>query len=218
MTDDAPLRLMLVDDHPVVRKGLRAMLEAEPGITVAAEAGNGNEALALLRSVEVDVILLDLQMPELDGVDTLRRLTEEHPPALVLTTYDTDADILTALDAGARGYLLKDAAAADIAAAARRAARWERVLSAAVRDRLAKRSSDRDTALTSREIEILGLLATGLGNRDVARSLFISEATVKTHLIHIFTKLGVDNRTAAVATAAERGMLRSWGRGSGAGR
>lgn len=218
MTDDAPLRLMLVDDHPVVRKGLRAMLEAEPGITVAAEAGNGNEALALLRTVEVDVILLDLQMPELDGVGTLRRLTGEHPPALVLTTYDTDADILTALDAGARGYLLKDAAAADIVAAARRAARGERVLSAAVQDRLTKRSSDRDTALTSREIEILGLLATGLGNRDVARSLFISEATVKTHLIHIFTKLGVDNRTAAVATAAERGMLRSWGRGSGAGR
>lgn len=218
MTDDAPLKLMLVDDHPVVRKGLRAMLEAEPGISVVAEAGNGAEALALLRSVTADVILLDLQMPELDGVGTLRRLTDEHPPALVLTTYDTDADILTALDAGARGYLLKDAAATDIVAAARRAARGERVLSSAVQDRLAQRSSDRDTALTSREIEILGLLATGLGNRDVAKALFISEATVKTHLIHIFTKLDVDNRTAAVATAAERGMLRSWGRGSGAGR
>ncbi|OYO05003.1 DNA-binding response regulator [Enemella evansiae] len=216
------LRLLLVDDHPVVRRGLRAVC-TDPGarrgvpeleeVLVVGEAGDGQQALDLLFGtvpLPVDVVLMDLQMPVLDGVTTIGRITahEPHPVVLVLTTYDSDADLAAALDAGASGYLLKDAAANDIVAAAWAAARGERALAPELERRLAARATAPDLTLTARELEILAAIATGRSNREVARGLFISEATVKTHLVHIFDKLGVDNRTQAVRVARERRILR----------
>lgn len=204
-----PLRLMLVDDHPVVRQGLRTVFGSFDDIEVVAEASDGAEALRLLRVTEVDCVLMDLQMPGVDGVTATRQITAlpEGPAVLVLTTYDSDADIIAAVDAGASGYLLKDAAPELIMDAARRAARGESALAPEVADRLKLRTRSSQT-LTKREVEILELLAGGATNRAMAKELFISEATVKTHLVHIFDKLGVDNRTTAVATARERRLIR----------
>ncbi|NNG18934.1 response regulator transcription factor [Naumannella sp. ID2617S] len=216
------LRLLLVDDHPVVRRGLRAVCTdpaARAGVPeldevlVVGEAGNGQQALDLLRAeraLAVDVVLMDLQMPVMDGVTATGRITAKHPhPAvLVLTTFDTDADLAAAIEAGASGYLLKDAAATEIIAAAYAAAHGERALAPELERRMERRAAAPDLALTARELEILTAIATGRSNREVARSLFISEATVKTHLVHVFDKLGVDNRTQAVQVARERRILR----------
>jgi len=204
------IRVLLVDDHPVVREGLRGMLEAEPDLTIAGEAGSGEEAVAQARTVAPDVILMDLRMRGLDGVGATERILAESTSArvVVLTTYETDADILRAVEAGAAGYLLKDASRAELAGAIRAAARGETVLAPSVAGRLVDRvRRPHQTTLSAREVEVLGLVAKGLTNADVGRTLHISEATVKTHLLRAFSKLDVSDRTAAVTTAMARGLL-----------
>ncbi|MFC9974824.1 response regulator transcription factor [Spirillospora sp. NPDC127200] len=198
------LGVLIVDDHPMVREGLRGMLAAEPGITVVGEAESGARAVEAARELRPEVVLMDLRMPGGDGLDAVRRLAGGHR-VVVLTTYDGDADIAAAVAAGAAGYLLKDVTRAELAAAVRTAASGGTALSPAVAARLAAR---RDApALSAREGEVLALVARGLTNAEVGRRLHIGEATVKTHLLRIFTKLGVSDRTAAVVTAMERGML-----------
>lgn len=227
---DAAIRLIVVDDHPVVRAGKIAMLSEEPGLDVVGQAGNGAEALALVPRLQPDVVLMDLRMPVMDGVEATRRITELRdeaadqgnqargtessartgPHVLVLTTYDTDADIVTAVEAGARGYLLKDTPPAMLADAIRRAARGETVLAPAVAARLADRLRQPTTPvveLTARESEVLALVAEGLSNNEIGLRLFIGEATVKTHLLRTFAKLEVNDRTAAVTTAYRLGLL-----------
>lgn len=204
------IRVLLVDDHPVVREGLRGMLEAEPDLTVAGEAGSGEEAVALARVVDADVILMDLRMRDLDGVGATERILAEHPARkiVVLTTYENDADILRAVEAGAAGYLLKDASRADLANAIRAAARGETVLAPSVAGRLVDRvRRPVPQTLSAREVEVLRLVARGLTNADIGRALHISEATVKTHLLRTFGKLDVSDRTAAVTTAMSLGLL-----------
>jgi DNA-binding NarL/FixJ family response regulator len=204
------IRVLLVDDHPVVRAGLRGMLEAEPDLTVVGEAGSGEEAVAQARAVEPDVILMDLRMRGLDGVGATERILAGSATTrvVVLTTYETDADILRAVEAGAAGYLLKDASRAELAGAIRAAARGETVLAPSVAGRLVDRvRRPQQTTLSAREVEVLGLVAKGLTNADVGRTLHISEATVKTHLLRAFSKLDVSDRTAAVTTAMARGLL-----------
>lgn len=204
------IRVMLVDDHPVVREGLRGMLEAEPDLTVVGEAGSGEEAVAQARVLETDVILMDLRMRDLDGVGATERILADNPRStvVVLTTYETDADILRAVEAGASGYLLKDASRADLANAIRAAARGETVLAPAVAGRLVNQVRRPVTqSLSGREVEVLRLVAKGLTNADIGRSLHISEATVKTHLLRTFGKLDVSDRTAAVTTAMSLGLL-----------
>jgi DNA-binding NarL/FixJ family response regulator len=204
------IRVLLTDDHPVVRAGLRGMLAAEPDIEVAGEAGSGPEAAALARSGGYDVILMDLRMPGGDGVAATAQILSADPGArvLVLTTYETDADILRAVEAGATGYLLKDATAAELAGAVRAAARGETVLAPSVAERLVShvRRPQRES-LSARETVVLAEGARGRTNAEIGRLLFISEATVKTHLLRVFGKLGVSDRTAAVTTALERGIL-----------
>ena len=211
------IRVLLVDDHPVVRRGLRALLEELPGLEPVGEAADGAEALALLDRFArdgqpgPDVVLMDLQMGAgMNGVEATRRITAlpDPPRVLILTTYSTDADILAAVEAGATGYLLKDAPPEELAAAVRAAARGETVLAPPVAARLMGRVRAGRPALSPRETEILELLAEGLANRQISRRLFISEATVKTHLVHVYEKLGVDSRTAAVAAARTGGLLR----------
>ena len=204
------IRLLVVDDHPVVRAGMVAVLGEEPDLDVVGEAANGAEALALTARLKPDVVLMDLRMPVMDGAEATQRLagTPEAPQVLVLTTYDTDADIVRAVEAGARGYLLKDAPTPVLTDAIRRAARGETVLAAPVAARLADRlRAPAGPELTGREVEVLGLVARGLSNAEIGRELFIGEATVKTHLIRAFAKLGVDDRTAAVAEAHRRGLI-----------
>ncbi|OLF09314.1 DNA-binding response regulator [Actinophytocola xinjiangensis] len=206
------IRIMLVDDHPVVREGLRGMLESEPDLTVVGEAGSGEEAVALARAVTSDVILMDLRMPGLDGVGATARILAESDRArvVVLTTYETDADILRAVEAGAAGYLLKDASRAELAGAVRAAARGETVLAPSVAGRLVHQvRRPAQQTLSAREVEVLALVARGLTNADIGRTLHISEATVKTHLLRTFGKLGVSDRTAAVTTAMAQGLLRN---------
>jgi DNA-binding NarL/FixJ family response regulator len=209
------IRVLLADDHPVVRAGLRGMLTAEPDIEVAGEAGSGPEAVALARARESDVILMDLRMPLGDGVTATEQILAADPAArvLVLTTYETDADILRAVEAGATGYLLKDATQTGLADAVRAAARGETVLAPSVAERLVThvRRPQRES-LSGRETEILALVGRGRTNAEIGRELFISEATVKTHLLRAFGKLGVSGRTAAVTTAIERGLLPPPGR------
>ncbi len=204
------IRVMLVDDHPVVREGLRGMLEAEPDLTVVGEAGSGAEAVAQAPVVEPDVILMDLRMPGLDGVGATEKIlaASSAPRVVVLTTYETDADILRAVEAGASGYLLKDASRADLAGAIRAAARGETVLAPSVAGRLVNQVR-RPVAqtLSAREVEVLALVAKGQTNAEIGRSLHITEATVKTHLLRAFGKLDVSDRTAAVTTAMARGLL-----------
>jgi DNA-binding NarL/FixJ family response regulator len=204
------IRVLLVDDHPVVREGLRGMLEAEPDLTVVGEAGSGEEAVAKARVVTADVILMDLRMRDLDGVGATARILAEapHTKVVVLTTYETDADILRAVEAGASGYLLKDASRADLANAVRAAARGETVLAPSVAGRLVDRVRRPTTqTLSGREVEVLALVAKGLTNAEIGRTLHISEATVKTHLLRTFGKLDVSDRTAAVTTAMSLGLL-----------
>jgi DNA-binding NarL/FixJ family response regulator len=204
------IRLMIVDDHPVVRDGLRGMLAGDPDLEVVGEASDGAEALAVVASLRPDVILMDLRMPGLGGVAAIRALRENDVAArvLVLTTYDTDSDVVPALEAGATGYLLKDSPRAELVRAIRAAARGEAVLAPSVATRLVSQlRAPAPDALSERELEVLTLIAGGETNRGAAARLFISEATVKTHLLHIYEKLEVNDRAAAVATAYERGLL-----------
>lgn len=198
------IRIMLIDDHPVVRAGLRAVLNSFGDVEVVAEADNGDADVP----DGVDVVVTDIQMPGSSGIDLTRRLTKAGgPPVLILTTYDTQSDVVAAMEAGALGYLLKDAPEEDLHDAVLKAARRERVLSPQAAGVLADRVMNPNEALSAREIEILQALKTGASNRQIADTLFISLATVKTHLIHIYEKLGVDNRTAAVQQAQDRRII-----------
>ncbi|WP_236797008.1 response regulator transcription factor [Amycolatopsis sp. GM8] len=204
------ISVLLVDDHPVVREGLRGMLEAEPDLTVVGEAGSGDEAVAVSLARDPDVILMDLRMPGLDGVGATRKILSDTPArrVVVLTTYETDADILRAVEAGAAGYLLKDASRTELADAIRAAARGETVLAPSVAGKLVRQvRSPAQQLLTAREVEVLRLVAQGRTNADIGRALHIGEATVKTHLLRVFGKLDVSDRTAAVTTAMARGLL-----------
>ncbi|MGI5458113.1 response regulator [Streptomyces sp. CA-249302] len=210
MSDDLVISLLIVDDHPVVRDGLRGMFESAPGFTVLGEASDGVEAVAKASVLDPDVILMDLRMPGGGGVDAIRELTRRSARAkvLVLTTYDTDSDTLPAIEAGATGYLLKDAPRDELFTAVRAAADGRTVLSPAVASRLVSAvRAPGNEPLSAREREVLALVAKGTSNREIARQLFISEATVKTHLTHLYAKLGVSDRAAAVATAYQRGIL-----------
>jgi DNA-binding NarL/FixJ family response regulator len=214
MTDAGPIRVLLADDHPIVREGLRTILTTEPGLRLVGEAASGDEAVALARSHRPDVVLMDLRMPGGDGVEATRRILGELPATriLVLTTYDTDSDILRAIGAGATGYMLKDSSRADLVRAIRAASRGETVLAPSVADHLvASTRRPPQPPLSAREVEVLGLVARGLTNGEISRRLLISQATVKTHLLRAFTKLGVSDRTAAVTVAIERGILAARG-------
>ncbi|MGR6918657.1 response regulator [[Actinomadura] parvosata] len=205
------MRLFLVDDHPVVRAGLVALLGGEDDIEIVGEAAGADEALRGIAAHRPDVVLMDLQLGDgVDGVEATRRIRAlpAPPQVLVLTTYETDADVLRAVTAGATGYLLKVCPPEELFQGIRAAARGESVLSAKVAARMMRRLRDPGPALSVREVEILELLASGAGNREIARRLFITEATVKTHLVHIYGKLGVDTRTAAVTAAVERRLIR----------
>ncbi|GAB3582888.1 response regulator transcription factor [Amycolatopsis endophytica] len=204
------ITLVIADDHPVVRDGLRGIFTTEHGFEVLGEAGDGAEAVAVAERVTPDVVLMDLRMPGTDGVHAIRELARRGNRArvLVLTTYDTDSDVLPAIEAGATGYLLKDAPREELFRAVRAASRGEAVLSPAVASRLMgqMRAPAREE-LSRREIEVLTLIARGGTNKDAAARLFISEATVKTHLLHAYAKLGVKDRAAAVATALRQGLI-----------
>lgn len=211
------IRILLVDDHPVVRAGLRAMLAEFEGFTVVAEAAEGGAAIRevqrrLALGEAIDMVLMDLQMGEgMDGVSATKAIKAlvGAPPVLILTTYDTDADILAAVEAGASGYMLKDAPPEQIRAAVQQAAAGQTALAPEVAARLMGRIRNPAPVLSAREVELLELLATGMSNKAIAKALFISEATVKTHLVHIYDKLGVDNRTAAISVAVSRRIIRS---------
>jgi DNA-binding NarL/FixJ family response regulator len=204
------IRLLIADDHPVVRDGLRGIFEASDEFEVAGEAANGREAVDRAAALRPDVVLMDLRMPELDGVSAIRALAQRGIDArvLVLTTFDTDTDVLPAIEAGATGYLLKDSPPEELRRGVRAAARGEAVLSPSVATRLVGqvREPAREP-LSQRELDILGLISRGCSNREAAARLFISEATVKTHVLHIYAKLGVNDRAAAVAAGFERGLL-----------
>ncbi|MCX8089265.1 MAG: response regulator [Meiothermus ruber] len=208
---NAAIRILLVDDHPVVRAGLSGLLSSQPDFRVVGEASNGLEALSLLEQIGADVVLMDLRMPQMDGVTAIRQIRARFPRVqiLVLTTYDTDSEIVRAVEAGATGYLLKDVPREELFRAVRLCARGEAVLSPPVAARLLGRMrGSAEETLSVRELEVLALVAKGFSNKEIARKLKISEATVKTHLLHAFDKLGVDDRTAAVTVALERGILR----------
>lgn len=208
--DGASIRLLIVDDHPVVRDGLRGMFAGEDGFEVVAEASNGAEAVARAETHRPDVVLMDLRMPGMDGVSAIKAMSEKGLPArvLVLTTFDTDSDVLPAIEAGATGYLMKDAPRQELLRAVRAAAQGESVLSPGIAARVLDqvRQPVKET-VSQRELEVLQLIASGSTNREVAERLFISEATVKTHLLHIYAKLGVNDRAAAVGAAFEKGLL-----------
>lgn len=204
------IRILVIDDHPVVRAGLVGLLSSQPDFEIVGEGSNGHEAIALVEQIRPDVVLMDLRMPALDGVSAIKAIRSRFPTQImVLTTFDTDAEIVRAVEAGATGYLLKDVPRDELFRAIRATARGEAVLSPPVAARLLGRMrGPGDDNLSTRELEVLGLVAKGQSNKEVARALKISEATVKTHLLHVFEKLGVDDRTAAVTVALERGILR----------
>lgn len=204
------IRILIADDHLVVRSGLNGMLASQPDFTVVGEAADGAEAVRLAQRLEPDLILMDLRMPGTDGVAAIEELTNSGSKAhvLVLTTYDSDADILRAVEAGATGYLLKDTGREDLYAAVRSAASGRSALAPKVADSLMRNlRKPEQQSLSKREVEVLELVRLGKSNKQIARSLHVSEATVKTHLIHAFGKLGVDDRTAAVSVALKRGIL-----------
>ena len=205
------VRVLIADDHPVVRSGIRGMLASDPRLEVVAEAGNGAEAVALTLRERPDVVLMDLRLPELDGASATAEIRNRRPETqvLVLTTYDTDADIVRAIDAGATGYLLKDVPHEELTKAVRAAARGEPVLAPAVAARLMERSRGAaGDSLSAREIQVLQLAARGMSNSEIARELFVSATTVKAHLAHVYRKLGVGDRTAAVTAALEGHIIR----------
>lgn len=205
-----PIRLLIADDHPVVRNGLRGAFADDPGITVVGEVPDGRQAVARAVHGDVDVVLMDLRMPVMDGVEATAELRGRAPDVrvLVLTTFDGEADVLPAVAAGATGYLLKDASTDELAAAVRAAHRGEAILAPAAASHLMGQvRRPAPPLLTTRELEVLALVADGASNRDVARRLFISEASVKTHLLHVYGKLAVRDRAAAVGEAYRRGLL-----------
>jgi DNA-binding NarL/FixJ family response regulator len=203
------VRVVVIDDHPVVRAGIVGLLAGEDDLEVVGEGSDGADALDLVERLRPDVVLMDLRMPRVDGATATGRLQSAHPEVrvVVLTTYESDADILRAVEAGATGYLLKDTPREDLVEAVRAAARGETVLSPSVARRLVAQVRGNDQRLTSRELEVLAAVARGGSNAQIGAELFISEATVKTHLLRVFTKLGVDDRTRAVTVAMERGIL-----------
>lgn len=202
------IRVLLVDDHPVVRAGLSAVLNTGDDIDVVAQAGTGREALDVLASTQVDVVVSDIQMPQMDGVELTAELGRiGGPPVLILTTFDTENLIVAAMNAGAQGYLLKDAPPEELTRAVRAVNEGRPVMSDQVTVALTRRLTQPRTSLSARELEILQAVATGHTNKEIAQELFISQATVKTHLVHIFDKLGVDNRTSAVAKAREQQLI-----------
>ncbi|MHA7126426.1 response regulator [Janibacter indicus] len=210
MSTTSTVRVVVVEDHPVTRMGVVALLGQDERIEVVGEAGAGEDALGVVAREHPDVVVTDLRLGDgLDGVGVTSavRGTRPAPAVLVLTTYDTDRDIVRAVEAGAAGYLLKDADPARITDAVIRAAAGETVLSPDLAQRVVARISRPQADLSAREVEILAAVARGLSNREIARALVISEATVKTHLVHVFTKLDVDSRTAAVARAREDGLI-----------
>jgi DNA-binding NarL/FixJ family response regulator len=209
-TLDRPIRLLIVDDHPVVRDGLRGVFTGDPDFEVVGEAGDGAEAVAMVERDPTDVVLMDLRMPRMGGVEAIARLREAAPATrvLVLTTFDTDRDVLPAIEAGATGYLLKDAPREELVRAVRAASRGESVLSPAVAGRLMGQvRKPTQEALSRRELDVLKLIADGATNREAAGQLFVSEATIKTHLLHIYDKLGVRDRAGAVGEAYKRRLL-----------
>jgi DNA-binding NarL/FixJ family response regulator len=205
------ISIVVADDHPVVRDGVASMLDAVADLSVVGTAASGPEAVELSAALDPDVVVMDLRMPGGSGVDAVRELRRRGLRAgvLVLTTYDTDSDTVAAIEAGATGYLLKDAPTDDLISAVRSTAAGETILSPAVAARLAThvRSPRRTAVLSAREREVLALVAAGTSNKEIARRLFVSEATVKTHLGHVYEKLGVSDRAAAVATAYDQGIL-----------
>ncbi|MEV5609500.1 response regulator transcription factor [Streptomyces sp. NPDC052225] len=210
MTESDQLRVVVVDDHTVMRAGVVALLAPEPGIAIVGEADDGRAGVTLVEELAPDVALLDLRMPELDGVEATRRIVAgpSGTRVLILTTYDTDTEIERAVEAGAVGYLLKDTSREQLVDAIRSAARGETVLAPRVAQKLvAKMRRPAQAALTAREVDVLRAVADGLSNPDIARRLVIGEATVKTHLLRVFAKLDVSDRTRAVVVAMERGLL-----------
>ncbi|WP_433659517.1 LuxR C-terminal-related transcriptional regulator [Nocardia sp. CA-128927] len=204
------IRLLLADDHAIVRAGLRALLDGGDDITVVGDVPAGEAAVAFCATTPVDLVLMDLSFgPGRSGADATAELRAlpQPPNVLVVTNYDTDADILGAIEAGACGYILKDTPPAELLAAVRSAAAGESVLSPAVASKLMTRVRRADTTLSAREIEVLRLVADGRSNREIAKELFLSETTVKSHLVHIYAKLGVRSRTSAVARAREQGAI-----------
>lgn len=205
------IRLLIADDHPVVRAGLQGMFSSQPDFTIIGEASDGTEAVSLTAQLHPDVVIMDLRMAHMDGASAIERIRKQCPgtPVLVLTTYDSNADILHAIEAGAIGYLLKDAPREQLFAAIRSVAQGKSALAPDIATRLLQQIRvPASETLSERELEVLALVARGASNKEAARSLHISEATIKSHLIRIFTKLGVADRTAAVTAALERGMLR----------
>jgi DNA-binding NarL/FixJ family response regulator len=205
------IRLIVVDDHPVVRDGLHGMLASQTDLEVVGESANGEDAVALAGRLHPAVVLMDLRMPVMDGVAATSRIREQWPEirVLVLTTYDTDADILRAVEAGATGYILKDAPREELFHAVRLTAQGKPYLAPAVAARLMSRVGARDEdTMSAREVEVLSLVSKGASNKEIARHLRLSEATIKSHLLHIFAKLGASDRTQAVTLAVRKGIIR----------
>jgi DNA-binding NarL/FixJ family response regulator len=204
------IRLLIVDDHPVVRDGLSGIFAGDPDFEVVGQAANGVEAVTQAQELRADVVLMDLRMPEMGGVEAIKQLRKRTPSAhvIVLTTYDTDSEMLSAIEAGATGYLLKDAPRDELIRAVRAAHRGESVLSPSVAGRLMGRARRPATdTISPRELEVIKLIAGGANNREAAAKLFVSEATIKTHLLHVFEKLGVRDRAAAVSEAYKRHLI-----------
>jgi DNA-binding NarL/FixJ family response regulator len=205
------IRVLIADNHPVVRAGLQGMLASQPDFELVGEAATGKEAVMLAAQLHPDVVLMDLRMAEMDGAEATAQIQTQQPKTLVLvlTTYETNTDILRAIEAGATGYLLKDTPRDELFAAIRSVAQGKAVLTPTVATRLLRqRQTPAGEALSARELEVLSLVSRGASNKEIARSLHLSEATVKSHLIHLFGKLGVTDRTAAVTVALKRGLLR----------
>ena len=205
------VRILVTDDHPVVRAGLSGMLSGEPDFEVVGEAQNGKEAVAFVGELKPDVVLMDLRMPEMDGVTAIDHIKSDYPDVhiLVLTTYESDADILRAIETGATGYLLKDTPREELFGAIRMVAQGQSPLAPGVAARLMQRvRNPEEEGLSTREIEVLELVAHGTSNKEIAKQLWVSETTVKSHMLHIFDKLSVTDRTAAVTEALKRGIIR----------
>ena len=210
MSTNRSIRLLIVDDHPVVRDGLSGIFAGDPDFEVVGQAANGLEAVKQAHELEADVVLMDLRMPEMGGVEAIKQLRKRTPSAhvIVLTTYDTDNEVLSAIEAGATGYLLKDAPREELIRAVRAAHRGGSVLSPSVAGRLMGRARRPATdTISPRELEVIKLIAGGANNREAAAMLFVSEATIKTHLLHVFEKLGVRDRAAAVSEAYKRHLI-----------